>query len=268
MRTATAKRESRIRPVSIDSLQVPRAGKAQREFSQAWADAIAADFDMGKLGYPVVNRVGDINWVIDGQHRLAAFRKQPRVTRGTTLECEVYEGLDDQGMADLFLGRNRSRVVNAFERFSVAVTAGHPKENAIVDVVNAAKLELKADHRKGCIFAVAALKRVFAREGPAVLRRVLETLRDAYDSVPGAFGRPMVEGLGLVVGVYGPRIHNESLIAALGKDRHGVNGVLRRAEEYRERVGRPQPQCVAAAIVDVYNEGRRGAARIPRWWKV
>ena len=95
------------------------------------------------------------------------------------IDCEVYEGLDDQEMADLFLGRNKSRVVNTFERFTVAVTAGHTRENAIMRVVTAAKLEIKKDQRKGCIFAVGGLKRVFEKEGAAVLQRVLETLRDA-----------------------------------------------------------------------------------------
>ena len=70
--------------------------------------------------------------------------------------------------------------------------------------------------------------------------------------------------LGLVFGVYGARVHTESLVAALGRDRHGVHGILRRAEEYRERVGRPQPQCVAAAIVDAIERGRDEVV-IPRW---
>ena len=268
MRTATTKRESRILPVPIDSLQIPRAGVAQREFSRAHGDAIAAEFDMGKFGYPVVNHVGDVNWVIDGQHRVYALRKQPAAVRGSTIDCEVYEKLSEREMADLFLGRNRSRSVVAFERFTVAVTAGHARESAIMRVVTGANLQIKNDRRKGCIFAVGGLQRVFDSEGPAVLGRVLRTLRDAYDAAPSAFGRAVVEGLGLVFGVYQTRIDDESLIAALGKDRHGVHGVLRRAEEYRERVGRAQPQCVAAALVDVYNQGRKGKARLPRWWKV
>ena len=139
MRTATTKRESRILPIRIDSLEVPRAGEAQREFSQAHGDAIAAEFDMGKFGYPVVNQVDQTNWVVDGQHRVYALRKQPAETRGTTLECEVYENLNKQEMADLFLGRNRSRIVNVFERFTVAVTAGHAREQAIMRVVHGRK---------------------------------------------------------------------------------------------------------------------------------
>ena len=165
MRTATTKRESRILPIRIDSLEVPRAGEAQREFSQAHGDAIAAEFDMGKFGYPVVNQVDQTNWVVDGQHRIYGLRKQPAATRGTTVECEVYENLNKQEMADLFLGRNRSRIVNAFERFTVAVTAGHARERAIMRVVTAAKLEIKKDQRKRCIFAVGGLQRVFEREG-------------------------------------------------------------------------------------------------------
>ena len=150
MRTPTMKRESRILPLRIESLKVPRPGVAQREFSQARGDSIAAEFDMGKFGYPVVNQVDGISWVIDGQHRLYALRKQPAASRGTTIECEVYENLSEQEMADLFLGRNKARPVAAFERFTVAVTAGHARENAIMKIVTGAKLEIKRDHQKCC----------------------------------------------------------------------------------------------------------------------
>ena len=73
MRTAATKRESRILPIQTDSLKVPRAGVAQREFSQAHSDAIAAAFDMGKPGTPVVNQRDGTNWVIDSQHRVYAL---------------------------------------------------------------------------------------------------------------------------------------------------------------------------------------------------
>ncbi len=267
MRTPTTKRESRILPLRIESLKVPRAGVAQREFSQARVDAIAAEFDMGKFGYPVINQADGIDWVIDGQHRVYALRKQPPATRGTTIECEVYENLSEQEMADLFLGRNKARPVAAFERFTVAVTAGHARESAIMKIVRNAKLEIKRDHQKGCIVAVGGLVRVFDLQGPAILERVLRTLREAYDAAPNAFGRAAVEGLGLVYERYGTQIDDETLVGALGRDRHGIHGILRRAEEYRERVGRNQPQCVAAAIVDVYNQAQKGKARIRRWWR-
>ena len=267
MKKPTMKREAKILPLRIDSLQVPRAGVAQREFSQARGDSIAAEFDLGKFGYPVVNQVDGVCWVIDGQHRLYALRKQPAAARGTTVECEVYDNLSEQEMADLFLGRNNARPVATFERFTVAVTAGYSRENAIMKIVIGAKLDVKRDHQKGCIVAVGGLQRVFDLQGPAILERVLVTLRESYDAAPNAFGRASVEGLALVYERYGREIDDEALVGALGQDRHGINGILRRAEEYRERVGRGQPQCVAAAIVDVYNQARKGKSRVRRWWR-
>ena len=125
------RRKSRILPVRIDRLRTPAPGVAQRPFSQAKGDSLAAEFDINKLGYPVVNRADGIDWVIDGQHRTYALRKQHVIPSDGTIECEVYENLSEQQMADLFLGRNRSRPVTAFERFQVAVTAGYAREQAI-----------------------------------------------------------------------------------------------------------------------------------------
>ena len=98
MRTAATKRESRILPIRIDSLKIPRAGVAQREFSQAHGDAIAAAFDMGKFGYPVVNQVDGTDWVIDGQHRVYALRKQPAST-STDRATWSAEAAHDRGRA-------------------------------------------------------------------------------------------------------------------------------------------------------------------------
>ena len=257
-----------VRPLPIEALQVHRAGVLQRPFSQAYADSIAAEFDILMMGILAVNRLDDTYRVVDGQHRLAALRQQPPATRGTTVYCQVYEGLSGPEMADLFLGLNGSRTVSAFDRFMVAVTAGHPLESRIMRIVLSAQLEISRRRCRGCICAVGGLQQVFERDGAAVLERVLRTLRDAYDASPDAFGRLMLEGVALVVRVYGPQLDHDSLIAALGRGRHGVRGLQRRAQEYRERLGRGLRECVAAAIVDVYNKKRKRKARVKRWWKV
>ena len=205
---------------------------------------------------------------IDGQHRVYALRRQASVTGATLIECEVYEGMTERERADLFLGRNNTKSVSAFDRFRVAVTAGHERERAIMAIVKGAKLQIHQDKCPGCISSVGALQRVYEDGGGDVLARVLRTLRDAYDAAPAAFGRVVIEGLGLLFGRHPKFDDDDALVSALGKDRHGVHGLLRRAEEYRERLGRPQPQCVAAAVIDVYNREQRRKARLPRWWKL
>lgn len=121
---------------------------------------------------------------------------------------------------------------------------------------------------KGNVFSVGTLRRVYDRNGPFVLERVLRVLRDAYLASPAAFGRVLIDGLALVLGAYKHRIVDDVVVSALASEAHGVHGVHRRAEDYRERLGCPLPQCVAAAVVDVYNRKVGKKRGLLKWWKL
>ena len=237
-----------------------------RRFSQAYGDALAADFDIRVFGHPVVNWLGDVHWIVDGRHRVYAIQKAGVAGPADSILCEFYEGLSERDMADLCLGRNRSRAVSAVERFLVAVTAGQARECAIMSIVRGADLHIRQDPHPASVHSVGALYRVYDRGGPEVLRGVLVALRDAYDGAPKAFAPVVVNGLGLVFSRY-PEIDRSVLVSALAKDHHGAHALLRRAEEYRERLGRQRPHCVAAAVVDSYNRARGRKGRLTKWWK-
>ena len=103
------------------------------------------------------------------------------------------------------------------------------------------------------------MRRVYERDGALILERVLRVLRDAYESSPKGFDQRLIQGLGLVLTTYSV-IEDEVLVRGLASERHGFHGVHRRAEDYRERLGRKVPECVAAAVVDIYNSqtGKKG----------
>ena len=63
-------------------------------------------------------------------------------------------------------------------------------------------------------------------------------------------GRQLIDGLGLVLATYA-RIDEKVLVEGLSKEPHGVHALQRRAEQYRERLGRQVPECVAAGVVDI-----------------
>ena len=155
----------RIEKVRLDTLRVPPPGTAQRAFREAKANKLAAEFDIDSFGLPVVCRVEEVNWLVDGQHRVAAIQKAGHAKSTDPIECEVYEGLELADMARLFLGRNESTPVTAFERFGVAVTAGYPKETAIKAIVEKAGLQIGYPGADGNIFSVGALRRVYDRYG-------------------------------------------------------------------------------------------------------
>ena len=169
-------------------------------------------------------------------------------------------------MARMFLGRNQSTPVTAFERFGVAVTAGYPTEQAITRIVENAGHEGRIPGTEGNVYSVGALRRVYDRYGGETLERVLRVLRDAYNNSAAGLSRQLIDGVGLVLGTY-RQVDDRLLVEALGKEPHGIHGLQRRAEEYRERLGRPVPECVAAGVVDVYNRHGDASEALVKWWK-
>ena len=114
---------------------------------------------------------------------------------------------------------------------------------------------------------MGALRRVYERYGADSLERALRVLRDAYQNSPAGLGRQAIDGVGLVIGTYAA-LDDELLVAALSKEPHGVHSLKRRAEEYRERLGRQVPERVAAAVVDIYNRHAGRKRTLVKWWKV
>lgn len=248
-------------------MRIPPALVVQRVFRKAHGDALAADLDLNKLGYPIINHRAGVYWVLDGQHRVYALKANG--FEQDNLDCEVYEDLTDQEMADIFLGRDARRAVNPFEKFHVACTAGWPRENDIRRTVEAQGLKISKRQEENCVGAVAALGKVYDRAGDVVLGQVLRTIKGAYSGDAKAFDQEIIEGLGLVFNRYNGRTNEKDLAARLSAAQHGVRGLLRRAASQRERTGNQKAQCVAATVVEIYNRGAgpRAAVRLPSWWK-
>ena len=266
----TRQRQSSIEKVRIDTLTLPAVGKAQRPFHPAKGDRFAREFDINLFGFPVVCRAEGVNWLVDGQHRVYGVQKSGFAQPTDEIECEVYRELPLSDMAAMFLGRNRGTPVTAFERFGVAVTAGYPAEVAIAGIVDSLDLKIAKIAKstdRGHVFAVGALRRVFDRDGAQVLARVLRVLRDAYESESAAFGRTLIDGLGMVLAAY-DTLDDELLVKALGALPHRVHSVETRARQLRLTLDRPVPECVAAVVVDVYNAAVAKKRRLVKWWKL
>ena len=257
---------SRIEQIRIDTLRVPPPGKAQRPFRESKANKIAAEFDINNFGFPVICQVEGTNFVVDGQHRVSAIQTCGYAKATDSIACEVYQGLTLTEMARMFLGRNQSTPVTAFERFGVAVTAGYPAERAITEIVQSLGRKIGYVGTAGNIYSVGVLRRVYDRCGAKILEQVLRVLRDAYNNNSPGFGAQLIDGLGLVLATY-PRIDEKLLVGGLSKEPHGVHALKRRAEQYRERLGRPVPECVAAGVVDIYNHHAGRRRSLVKWWK-
>jgi hypothetical protein len=268
---SATRKPSKVRPVPISQMRVPPALITQREFRKAHGDRIAADLDLNKLGFPIVNHREGIYWLLDGQHRIYALKQHG--FDNDVLDCEVYEDLSDAEMADIFLGRDSRRAISPFDKFHVACTAGYHRETSIRRAVETQGLRIGRAKEDNTISAIVALGKVFDRAGgnsigEVVVGQVVRTLKNAFEGDSTAFDAHVIEGLGLVFNRYNGKTNEKELTARLASQK-GVRGLLRRAETQRLRTGNLKGQCVAAAVVDIYNKGMgpRAGERLPDGWK-
>jgi hypothetical protein len=247
-------------------MRVPTALIAQREFRQAHGDKIAANLDLNKLGFPIINHRDGVYWVVDGQHRIYALKEWGFGDQ--KIPCEVYQGLTDAEMADTFLGRDDRKPIQLFDKFHIAITAGHKRETDIKRVVEANGQKIGRERDSG-ISAVGALGDVYDRFGETVLGQALRTINLGFAGDPLAFDRSVVEGVALVFNRYNGRTNEKKLGAKLGDLRQGPRELLRKANAVRERTGNAMKNCVASVLVDLNNRGLgpRDPGRLPSWWK-
>lgn len=254
-------RASSLRWVPIAETRV--SPRAQRDFSKAHAEEYAADFDLEALGYPVVSLRGDHYWIVDGQHRIAALKL---IGWGDqSIECECYEGLTEEGEADLYLRRARRRGTKKFDEFRIAVAAQRGTQCQIERIVQREGLKISAGQDDGAISAVGALETIYGY-GTETFTRALRILRDSFVGDSAAFRAHLIKGMGLVCQRYDGVLDDERAVQRLSALSGGTIALTRRADALKLKTGHRRPDCVAAAIVDTINSGK-GGSKLESWWR-
>lgn len=231
---------------------------AQRDLRPSWAAEIAREFDPDRFTPPVLSHRDGKFYIIDGQHRFAAMRLMG--WEDQQLQCWVFSGLTEADEADLFLHLNRSKVVNAFDKFRIAVTAGRSDEVDVEKIVRAQGLRIS--HDRGGISCVSALLSVHRYGGP-VLGRALRIVRDAYGDL--GFRAEIITGVGMLCQRYGSQFDDDRLVEKLTSVNGGMFGLLNAARATKRQIGRPLSHCVAAQAIVYLNAGR-GGRKLPDWW--
>jgi hypothetical protein len=105
-----------------------------RPVDENWVRRKAPVFNWMLLGTVLISRRADgSNVLIDGQQRAALTGAV--AGRDATMKCEVITGLNLREEAELFIGRNANRPVNAISKFYAEVTAGDPVCSAVHRIV-------------------------------------------------------------------------------------------------------------------------------------
>lgn len=256
-------RTARLTWVTLGLTRVPTM--AQRELKAGRVDHIAANMDLEQLGNPTVNKRGGLYYIIDGQHRVEAYKAW--VGDGwehQQLQCWVYEGLDEEGEAETFLKLNDTLTVQAFDKFRIGFHAKRSEEVEISAVVQRCGLTISQSRAEGAVGAVGTLRRVYRRDGAGVLAEALGICRDAYGS-PG-LDAPVIDGIALLCARYAGQFDTPTVVTRLSSAAGGLAGLMNRAYFTKNQTNAHLNQCVAAAAVDIINRGK-GGKKLPSWWR-
>jgi len=256
------KRHAKLGWVLMDSMRV-REEISQRKFNPAWANEIAKDFDPESFTPPIVNKSGENYWVVDGQHRLAAYKTWLGEWCGQKIECWVYEDLTEKEEADLFDRLNNQKRVGLFDRFQVRLTAEREDETRIAEIVRHAKLKLSRSRSEGALSCVGALAKVYALDADSLARDLHIVYQSFGDS---GLEADIIEGIGLLVSRYNGQLNDASAIRALSAARGGVNALRSRSEHLRVQMAAKRAPSIAAAAIEIINRGNKGK-KLPSWWK-
>lgn len=258
-----AEREARLTWVPLGLTRVPQL--AQRELKRARVDHIAANMDLEQIGTPTVNKRGGHYYVIDGQHRIEAYRQWiGEGSENQQLQCWTYTDLSEEEEAERFLKLNDTLAVHSFDKFRIGLNASRPEEVEIGAIVQRAGLTISQSKAEGAIGAVGTLRRVYRREGGDTLNRSLGIIRDAYGSA--GLDAPVIDGIGMLCGRYNGALDDTAAVQRLSTAAGGVAGLMNKAYVFRNQTNKQLSQCVAAAAVDLINRGR-GGGKLPSWWK-
>lgn len=238
---------------------------AQRELKPGRVDHIAANMDLEQIGTPTVNKRGGLFYIIDGQHRVEAYKQW--IGDGwedQQLHCWTYDNLSEEEEAERFLKLNDTLTVQAFDKFRIGFHAGRAEEVEISAIVMKAGLTISQSRAEGSVGAVGTLRRIYRREGAGVLGRTLDIVRDAYGSA--GLDAPVLDGISLLCGRYNGDLDTVVAVTRLSSAAGGVSGLMNRAYFLKNQNGSQLNQCVAAAAVDLINRGK-GGKKLPSWWR-
>lgn len=173
------------------------------EASQRLITRIARDWDWDLCQPLVVSRRPDgSQWIVDGQHRLAAA-----VLRGDIeqLPCFICNYPDAATEAQRFVDFNRNRkALKPLDLWHAAVAAQDPDATRIVALLDAVGLSIHSSSKNldmplGALTAIGAVKRIYKEQGEAQLAASLDVLAQAFKGESLRYSGTLLTGIAAIV---------------------------------------------------------------------
>lgn len=199
-----------VREIPADQLTVDP--EVQRNLDPKRVEKLAASWDDRMVGIITVShrapRAGSESptgayVVLDGQTRLAAFRRVCGEATTAPMLAQVHERLTKPEEASIFLEHNDRKAVTPHDQFRLAITAMQPEALAVHAITTRHGWLARglvpdgADRKKYRRFAaIGAVLKIYRMDGGAALDRALTTIGNVWPGRSGVVVPETLYGLG------------------------------------------------------------------------
>lgn len=235
--------------------------RVNRPLLQSWVDTLTGRFV--RNGPPsfltcVASERSDGSFVmLDGQHRIAAYRQAYPQHENHQLKMVVWSGLTVAEEAAEFIRLNTTRTIHSLHKYLIGVESQDPRLLAIDAAVNRAGFKVVAGGGDGSLVAVSALAYIYDHHGERHLEHVLTLTSAAWGHTREAVQATILRGISLVLARFGTRIDESAFVKKLSKFPGGANGVVSKARGSRDLYGGNTIETAARIMIGTYNKGRR-----------
>lgn len=192
---------------------------AQRDFVKSHGDKLAKQFNWDLYDPVRVSFRNGKYWVIDGQHRLYAIKKNAR-GKDTVVLCRVFYGMTELDEAEYFLQKGLIvRDLTVADNFNVEYKIG---DESIVGMVRGAEsagwtVDFKRKKKPGRITSLKALKKCYDSLSYEAYVNMLKALRMSWGNDANAVSAMILYGAAMFFSLYYGRFEINDLVARINK---------------------------------------------------
>lgn len=248
-----ANRKLRVGDLRIDY-------RVQRHVTNAKVIDKAKRFDLSAVGVLHVSKRKDgHHYIIDGHLRTRCFLFHNM--DNYNVRCLVYEDLTIDQEAKLFRLLNDNRKCSAIDDFRVSIVQKDTESLAIRRIAKAFGFNIAHGGKDGRIDCIATLRNVFRSDGGhgGALKFALEVISEAWGDSREGLGGIIISGLALIYEHVDDSsyIDTGSMSKKLAATQGGPSALIGRAKDTRAFGGGNLDRNLAAAVIGIYNKGRR-----------
>lgn len=228
----------------------------QRELDEGRVNAMSKDFDLARVGVPVVSlRKDDTYVVLDGQHRVEAMRRAGY--RTTKILCEVHNGLSARDEAELYLKLNGGRkAIGVHDKWKARIRSQDPGAIEIAKIVESLGLRIGRVPGKHTICAVQSIESAHKRNGN--LKTTLHVLKEWGRGDLSALEGEIIKDMSTFLRDH-EEVDSQELITKLAKRDPGH--VLRQIKATADALNKNRRLAANSVFREIYNH-RRAKGRL------